>query len=176
MLKPFVFVGRSNHHVWIVFHFTSAIPSVWSLWFHHVNHPEFDGCSRKNPINILMFVKSSHHVLIQSVGKDPYPISSFEILHQLIGDLSHYLQALTIQGGAGFLPQPNKSHQIHSNPLSLALTNPIKSPWSLPHGAPRVLPRRATRSSSGSAWRRAGCWTMSWRWRGRWRPGRWKNT
>ena len=27
-----------------------------------------------------------------------------EILHQLIGSLSHYLQALYMSGGAGFLP------------------------------------------------------------------------
>ena len=27
-----------------------------------------------------------------------------EILHQLIGSLSHYLQGLYIPGGAGFLP------------------------------------------------------------------------
>ena len=37
-----------------------------------------------------------------------------EILHQLIGSLSHYLQGLYIPGGAGFLPSTvDMIHQVY---------------------------------------------------------------
>ena len=35
-----------------------------------------------------------------------------EILHQLIGSLSHYLQGLYIPGGAGFLPSTVVSGKV----------------------------------------------------------------
>ena len=83
-------------------HATSGIPLMSDCKISRVSFfqrcPEEVGDARGRIISMVKTVENLR------VLRKPVVLLTEEILHQLIGSLSHYLQGLYMSGGAGFLP------------------------------------------------------------------------